>query len=556
MAVSRINGNDFERMLKAGLIRIQKYEPEINDLNVFPVPDGDTGTNMRLTLQHGILSASSSSHLGDYLKDIKKGTLLGARGNSGVILSQFFSGISNYLVDKESATSTDLFEALVCAYKTAYSSVIKPVEGTVLTVARLGIENVRPNLSSVGDSVDSLLSDYIREMEIVLQETPDMLPILKESGVIDSGGCGFVCIFKGMLNGLMNRDQDFEIESSIQHKNSVDDNSSASQFDNFNRTSVFQEGYCTEFILQLMDGSSYNQDFQIDSFIEKIKEYGSSIVAFQEDSRVKVHIHTLKPYRIIELAQEYGEFVTFKMDNMQIQKNEHEAHIKNKEPKISQKDLAIIAVANGGGIKDLFQSFNCDIILDGGSTMNTSAREFVDAYKKLNADHIVVLPNSKNVMFAAKQAIEISHSTNVSILDCETMMEGYYALALSQLETNDFEEHFALMKESAESVDVISLAYVSRQYNQNGMECEKGDCIAIYKNDLVAGGKDIKSVITQAIKKIPEIDSKDSCMIATGANASPEMTEELENAIEELLPDLEINVVPGGQDVYLFMIGF
>ena len=556
MAVSKINGNDFERMLKAALARLKKHEPEINDMNVFPVPDGDTGTNMRLTLQNGILTAAPNSDLGEYLKGIKKGMLLGARGNSGVILSQFFSGISNYLLGKTEASSEDIFEALVCAYKTAYNSVINPVEGTVLTVARLGIENLRPMLSSFEGAVDSLLSEYIREMNVILQDTPQMLPVLKESGVIDSGGCGYVYMVQGMLNGLLNSDQNFDIDLSASHYAEKGNPSATLDLDSFNRTSVFQEGYCTEFILQLLDGPDYSQDFELESFREKLKDLGSSIVAFQEDSRVKVHIHTLKPHRVIEFAQRYGEFVTFKMDNMQIQKNEHEIHINSKKAEKKHKAVAVIAVVNGDGIRDLFQSFDCDVILDGGSTMNTSAQEFVDAYKSLDADHIVVLPNSKNVMFAAKQAMEISKITNVSILDCETMLEGYYALAIGQIGTEDFDERLAQMKEGAESVDVISLAPASKPYNQNGISCEKGDCIALYKGDLISVGKDIKSTISQAIKNVPGLDSKDSCIIATGMNATDDMTEELENTIQELLPDVVISVVPGGQSVHTFMIGF
>lgn len=556
MAVSSINGNDFERMLKAGLHKLQKHEAEVNDMNVFPVPDGDTGTNMRLTLQNGIVTASSSSNLGEYLKGIKKGMLLGARGNSGVILSQFFTGISNSLSGKESAASQDLLEALTSAYQTAYKSVINPVEGTMLTVARLAAENIRPRLESFKDSVDTLLSQYIHESDLALQETPEMLPVLKESGLIDSGGCGYLYIFQGMLYGLLNPDVDFELDFSPTHYRHAGNIPSPLDTESFTSKSVFQEGYCTEFILQLMDASSYSHDFEIDAFKEKLKEYGTSIVAFQEDSRVKVHIHTLKPYRVIEFAQRYGEFVTFKMDNMQIQKNEHDFHLKNKMPKGEHKALAIIAVVNGEGIRELFQSFNCDVIIDGGSTMNTSAQEFIEAFKTLDADNIVVLPNSKNVTLAAKQAIEISKRTNVSILECDSMMEGYYALALSQLETKTFGERFDLMKEGAASVDVISLAPASKAYNQNGIACQKGDFIALYKGDLVAGSKDLKDALIQSAKKIPEIEEKSSCLIATGMNASDEMTEEVEAAIQELLPDVEISVVPGGQEVYTFMIGF
>lgn len=552
MAVARINGKDFERMLKAGLIKIRNHESEINDMNVFPVPDGDTGTNLRLTLQNGILTTPSNENLGEFLGGIKKGMLLGARGNSGVILSQFFTGIADSLKNKSAAGAEDLFESFVAAYKTAYGSVVNPVEGTVLTVARLGIENIRENLPSFSGSIDSMLSAYIAEMKNVLMTTPELLPVLKESGVLDSGGAGYIYILRGILEGLLGCDSDFDISNLSASAKLPAQNLDT---DRFTRDSVFEEGYCTEFILQLMGGSQYDQSFNLDLFIENLKAFGNSIVAFRTDDRVKVHIHTMKPYMVVELAQRYGEFVTFKMENMQIQKDGHEFRMKKIDAERKHKKIAVVAVVNGEGIRGLYESFGCDIILDGGSTMNTSSQEFVDAFNQLDADNIIVLPNSKNIFFAAKQAIEISGRKNISILECSDQIEGYYALAMGQVCIDDFDERLSLMREGASGVDVLSITFASKPYSQNNVSCEKGDCIAFLNGSLVASSTDLCTTLSSAVKNISDLDSKYSCMIAAGKHADEKMTELVQKCLENILPDVEINVVQGGQDVMHFMIG-
>lgn len=555
MNIQNINGNDFERMLKSGLLKIRKHEREINDMNVFPVSDGDTGTNMRLTLQNSISTAPSNTDLGEYLKGIKKGALLGARGNSGVILSQFFTGIADFLKDKKTAGCGDVFDSLVSAYETAYGSVINPVEGTVLTVARMGAEKIRGNLPSYAGSIDAMLSDYVSVMKEVLLETPEMLPVLKESGVLDSGGCGWIQIVRGMLKGLLGKTEDFESVFTDDGMNSKNLPQPVDT-DSFTEDSEFNEGYCTEFILQLMSASGYDHDFSMKDFIENLKPLGNSIVAFQDDSRIKVHIHTMKPYKVLELAQRYGEFVTFKMDNMQIQKNEHEFHMNVKKQMNVHKKIAVIAVVNGEGMHTLYESFGCDIIIEGGSTMNTSSKEFVDAFNSLDADHIIVLPNSRNIFFAARQAVEISGKTNVSILESEGQIEGYYALAMGQVETDDFSERLRLMNEGMLGADVISLTFASKPCSQDSVSCKKDDCIAFYKGKLVAASDDIKTTLESAMKKISGMSGKYACMIAVGKNASDEMVEEVSGTISGLFPDLETNVIHGGQDIMHFMIGF
>ncbi len=556
MDIEKIDGVDFERMLKAGLKNIHSHEIEVNDMNVFPVPDGDTGTNLRMTLQNGVANSKSNSKLGEYLANIKKGMLLGARGNSGVILSQFFSGFATVLENVDSADSSLLVKAFVASYKSAYKSVINPVEGTVLTVAREGAEKLLSRIESL-KNINDVFDLYISQMSDSLLKTPDLLPVLKESGVFDSGACGYIYIIKGMLKGLLNEEIDdknpMEDLDRIDKKNNPDSNILDSS--KFNRDSKFEDGYCTEFILQLLTNEKYDQNFSIDDFIDKLKSLGESLEAFQTDDRVKVHIHTLRPSLVIEYAQRYGEFVVFKMENMQIQHNEHDFQILKNSKKIPHKKQAVIAVVNGEGLKDLYSSFDCDIILDGGATMNTSAQEFVDAFDQVDAEKIVVLPNNKNIFLAAKQAVELSGKNNIEIIESENPVEGYYALAMSQVDAST-ENQIEIMKTGIENVDVLSVTFASKSYAQENTRCEKDDFIVLLNGKLVAGGKDFCRTISSAIRSLPDYKSKENCMIVVGKNVDDELTENLICSIGELLPEIEINAVEGGQEIFQFMIGF
>ncbi len=548
MSFKEIDGIAFERMLRAGYKTILSHEKEVNDMNVFPVPDGDTGSNIRMTLQNGIEKSSSCENLGLYLKEIKKGILLGARGNSGVIFSQLFTGIADYLEPYDSIGPAQLVQAFVEAYRTAYESVINPVEGTILTVAREGAEKISDEINGLS-TVAEVLESYISEMKKSLLRTPELLPVLKESGVLDSGATGYIYVVEGMLMGLRNEDTGNESlpETGMLNSLPVCDTSS------FNRYSKFEDGYCTEFILQLMEDGRHEQNFDLNSFIEKLKGLGESIVAFMVDDRVKVHIHTLKPYLVIELAQRYGEFVTFKMDNMQIQHNEHDSIVQKKNP--VHKKIAMVAVVNGEGLKDLYSSFGCDVIIDGGATMNASSQEFVEALDQLDADRIIILPNNKNIFFAAKQAVEISGAKNVEILESQNPVEGYYALAMGQVDS-DYGDPVELMKKGIEESEVLSVTVASKDYSQNDVKCSKGDFIALLKGDLVSSGKVLEEVVSSAIKCVPDYDSKELCMVVTGQDATDDMTENLLATVEECLPDIEINTVEGGQKIFYYMIGF
>lgn len=377
MSVTSLNGSILEKMLKSGLKNIQKHEKEINDMNVFPVPDGDTGSNMRMTLQNGIFSAESTKDLGTYLKLVKKGMLLGARGNSGVILSQIFAGMSKSLERDSIVNIREFIDALECAYQTAYKSVINPVEGTILTVAREGFEYVK-NYSKI-NSFEELFQVYISKMRRTLLWTPELLPVLKESGVLDSGAAGYIYIFEGLYKGLCNEEIEFDNENIISQPNlSI----VPLKNDKFTADSKFEDGYCTEFLLQLLNDENYNHHFDLKDFIEHLEKMGDSLVVLQDEDRVKVHIHTKKPSPIISFAQNFGEFVTFKMENMQLQHNQHIFDMNEITKKVIRKPFWVIAVVNGEGISNLYKNLGCDVVIEGGPTMNTSTQEFLTDSKK------------------------------------------------------------------------------------------------------------------------------------------------------------------------------
>lgn len=546
MAIRRINGLHLEQMLQNGLANLQNHEEEINRLNVFPVPDGDTGTNMRLTLQHGLRLSHSSETVGTFLKSLSDGMLLGARGNSGVILSQFFKGFYTELARAALIGPGEMRNALIRGYRHAYQSVVQPVEGTILSVAREGIEHIRPQINR-NTTIDAILSMYIAEMRKTLALTPEMLYVLKEAGVVDSGAAGFILIFEGMLKCLYG-----ETVTAVSKAEDVPQiTQPVIDTDLFNEHSAFVDGYCMEFILQMLADDTYHHDFNREQFILQLQLLGNSIVAVRDESRVKVHIHTKKPAPIIELAQKYGEFLTFKLENMQVQHNEHDKLIES-APK---KPLSIVAVVNGDGMASLFRDLGCDRVIDGGTTMNTSSEEFVAAFTELNAEHIVVLPNNKNVIRAAKQAASLTGGDNITVLPTESYAEGYFAIAMDIPDSDDVEMRLSQMKNGIENVTTLSETTASRDYAFHEISCKKGDEIVLIDGAISCVSDDWKSAILDAIRIVDSIDDRETCIVFRGKDVPPECEDELAAAVSELFPLLEMEFVDGGQEIYHWVIG-
>lgn len=545
MKTRKINGTQFEKMVRNGLMNLRSRESEVNKLNVFPVPDGDTGTNMCATLQNGIDYAKSDEILAHYLKTLSAGMLLGARGNSGVILSQFFKGMQLELSRCVVAGIGELRNALIRGYRTAYSAVVKPVEGTILTVTREGIEHIRPQINR-NTAIEELLSMYIAEMKKTLAYTPELLPVLKESGVIDSGGQGFIYIVEGMLGYLYG-----DVLKSSQPVRAVAAPVPQVDFSLFNENSRFEDGYCMEFILQLLKSGSYIQLFDINRYIEDIGVYGNSLVVVRDGSRVKVHIHTHRPEKVIGLSRQYGEFLTFKLENMQLQHNEV---MQSERPRLPHKEVAMVAVVNGGGLKTLFEQLGCDVVICCEETMNASAQEFVDAFNRIDADEIVVFPNNKNVILAAEQAAKLHGGKNIHILPSRSIAEGYFAVAMD-LPENDTASRIRSMKSGLRDVVTLIETTATRDYSYHELTCRAGDEIVLSGGEIVSVSKSWLDGLLEALRLTPDIEDIETCVIFCGEGVTEDDRERLQERMEEEFPLLDAEFIDGGQKVYRFIIG-
>ena len=550
MKTKRINGLQFEELLRNGLNNLRIKEDEINRLNVFPVPDGDTGTNMRLTLEHGMELAGSTTEIGAYLKALSEGMLLGARGNSGVILSQIFRGVYQELSRAGSVSATDLKNAFIRGYRVAYSAVARPVEGTMLTVAREGAESLRTQIGR-NSFIEDFFSLYTAEMNKSLAHTPDMLPVLKEAGVVDSGGKGFILIVEGMLKALygetVKADAKKAAEETPEEKPAVTEL-------RFDENSVMEDGYCVEFILQLMNGKDYRQDFNEARFTETLESIGNSTVVVRSGSLVKVHVHVMKPSIVFRVAEKFGEFVTVKVENMQIQHNEHTEKLEQPKKDV-EKPLALVAVVNSEGTADLYRALGADIILEGGDTMNTSAEEFVKAFRRIEAEKIVVLPNNKNIIPAALQAAGMAEGQDIAVLPTGNIAEGYYALAADVPDSDDLEMRVESMRRGSEGLTTLSVTRSIRNCSMDGVLCREGDYIVLKKGEMTASAPDLKTAVLAGLAKVDDMDFRDALIVFLGKNADPDAADELEDWVTEVYPALEVSFLESRQPVYDFIFG-
>lgn len=550
MSTKRINGLIFEKMLKNGLAALAMEEEELNSLNVFPVADGDTGTNMRLTLENGLKVAKSHEELGAYLRGLSEGMLMGARGNSGVILSQIFRGFYICLSRTPIAGPGELRNALIQGYRTAYQAVNHPVEGTILTVAREGIEHIRPQISR-NSTADQIFSMYLAEMKKSLAYTPELLPELKEAGVIDSGAKGYIVLVEGMLKYLFGEKLKYEgpiVTSPTYAANNVD----MEAFKLFNENSLFIDGYCMEFILQLLKQGNYSQSFKIEEFIEDLNAFGTSIVAVQTDSRVKVHVHTLRPDKIIRSAREYGEFLTFKLENMQLQHNEH---IEKKAKAAPRKKISVIAVADNPKTAEILRSFGCDEVIDAKDAMNVSVGDLTEAFERHIADTIIVFPNNKNVIQTACQAGEMFKEADVRVMSSKSIPEGYFALAMDVQDSEDAEYRIRQMNMGMRDVVTVATTTATKEYSSEKVSCEAGDMITVVNGDVKAVSTDSIQVFLDGLSEVPDIEDMENCMILRGVNEVVFREEKLKKMIEERFPYLEVNFMESESKVYNWLAG-
>ena len=546
MARKFLNGKLFAKMFRGGVAYLRAHVKAVNDMNVFPVPDGDTGDNMMMTMEGGAkaLSRVDGESLDNVAKSLMDGMLLGARGNSGVILSQFFAGISKEFVGHEEVSVEDVGNALKKGIEQAYSSVSSPKEGTILTVARESVEYAVSRINE-DSTVESLFKDLVTEMDASLKRTPEILAVLKEAGVVDSGGAGLKYIAEGFLKILNGEDLETLEAAAPETSSSAPD----IDFTSFGPDSVMNYGYCTELLLQLMNAKTDPEAFDVDELKVFLATLGDSIVAYKTGTIVKLHVHTMQPYKVLEHCHQFGEFLTLKIENMSVQHNETVEKPKEKP----HKRYGVVAVANGDGIRDLYVTLGADEIVSGGQTMNPSAQNFLEVFEEMNVDHIIVFPNNSNIILAANQAAKIYEKAEVHVINSKNIGDCYAALSTLDLENENVEEIIESINDSMSEVETGFVTYAVRNTEMNGVKVREGDYISFCDKQMIASEPEI---IDSAMKLLEgmNVAERDIVNIFYGKSVSDELLEEYVEKIEEAYPDVEVQTLNGGQDVYRFVV--
>ena len=559
MKISKITENEFRKMIAVSSNRLNNNAEFINSLNVFPVPDGDTGTNMSLSFASGAkyVSESTSSSVGELSQALAKGLLMGARGNSGVILSQVFRGFSKNAAAKAELTPADLAEAIVAGVQTAYKAVMKPQEGTILTVARKAAEAATKTAKTSDDCVEVMKAAY-EAAEAALKTTPDLLPVLKEVGVVDSGGQGLTFVYQGFFDALSGnvRDEqeyhptpaDMDDMVSAEHHKSVQ-----SQLN----TEDIQYGYCTEIMVKLGAGRLVDEKFDYDTFRGYLSEIGNSLLVIADDEVVKVHVHTEQPGKVLSYGQKFGSLIKVKVDNMRLQ---HETILEqDKEAEEEQQaeinqiagDYGIIAVASGDGLAQLFHSVGVTQIIQGGQTMNPSTKDIVDAINATGKDKVIVLPNNKNIFLAAEQAADVADA-NVKVVHTRSITQGLSAMINFNKEA-DIDENVAAMEEALDDVISGQVTIAVRDTTIDGQEIKKDNYMGIVDGSIKVTDPDRKKATLEMVKAMLDDDSE-VITIIYGADADQAEAQAIADEIQSWDEDYEIEIHEGNQPVYPYLI--
>ena len=542
MSLKQINGIVFKQMVINGANNLANRSKYVDQLNVFPVPDGDTGTNMSMTMTAGAkeLVSLEEASIGKVAKVLSRGLLMGARGNSGVILSQLFRGFATGLEGKDEADIEDIAKALESGVKTAYKAVMKPIEGTILTVARESAEAAGAKYETVETIVD-LYDLVVNEMQISLNRTPELLPVLKEVGVVDSGGQGLLYIFEGFLKALKGETIVLEAQTEATGESAQTALSS----------DEVEFGYCTEFIIRLDEERT---PFKEDVFRGRLEKLGNSIVVVQDEDIVKVHVHTLTPGDALNLAQKHGEFVKLKIENMTEQHNEIIGqNAPQSEPaKREQAEYGIISVVAGEGIKHLYEEQGCHYVIEGGQTMNPSTEDFLKAIDELNAKNIIILPNNSNIIMAANQAAQVTEDVNVVVVPSKTIPQGYTALMMFN-EHASVEDNTEEMNQAITEVKSGQVTYAVRDTQMNGVDIKENDFIGILDKDIIVSVPERFESACALVDKMIDEDSE-IVTILYGEGVDEDEADELAEYIENKYDDVEVTIFDGQQPVYSYII--
>ena len=550
--MANITTSLFQEMVQAGATRLNKQAEYVNSLNVFPVPDGDTGTNMGMTIENGAKEVSdrSASTVGEAAGIFAKGLLMGARGNSGVITSQLFRGFSQSVKDKEELDGAALAAAFQSGVEVAYKAVMKPVEGTILTVSRGAAIGAKKKAESTNDAVE-VMRAALEGAKTALAKTPDMLPVLKEVGVVDSGGQGLVFIYEGFLSALTGEysaSEDFvatpanmsEMINAEHHKSVA----------GHVATEDIKFGYCTEIMVALKQGPTYVKDFDYDEFRNYLNNLGDSLLVVNDDEIVKVHVHTEDPGLVMQEGLKYGSLVKVKVDNM---RNQHEAQVEKEERQakpVEEKEYAIIAVVAGDGLADIFKAQGVDYIISGGQTMNPSTEDFVKAVEELNARNIIILPNNKNILMAAQSAAEVIDQP-AAVVETKTIPQGLTSL-LAFDESKSIEENYERMSAALGDVVSGSVTTAVRDTTIDGLEIHENDNLGMVDGKIVVSNPDMMETLEETFAHMLDEDSE-IVTIYVGEDGSEELANELAQALAEKYEDVEVEIHQGGQPVYPYL---
>ncbi len=536
--MDRIDANLYLNLVRGGAARLGLHRQEINDLNVFPIPDGDTGDNMYMTIQAGCNpSAGPSTRSGTGLtlpevaKAVSAGMLMGARGNSGVILSRMFAGLAKGLADVREADVKAFSRAMQVGVEESYHAVSEPVEGTILTVFREGVA-----AAAGSKDLDEYFDLLTSAMDLSLQHTPELLDVLKKAGVVDSGGAGLLYIAEGMRAALHGEAAEVleEAAPAAQH---VD-------LDAFTEDSVLEFGYCTEFLLRLQRSKVDLDTFDETVISDWLAQNGESLVFFRDGSIIKVHVHTHTPGEILNHCQQYGEFLTIKVENMTLQ--HHENHMDERFKK-GRKAFGVVAVASGAGLVDTFKELGADLVIEGGQTMNPPVKRFIDAFDALDAETVFVFPNNGNILLTARQAADIYDKADIRVIPTKTLGEGYYALANLDPEAGDADTIEATLTEAAGEV-VTGL--VSRAIRDSG-NVREGEYVGISGKEILASGPAPEEALL-ALAEAMDAGSRDVILVFAGAGGT--RSEKVREALEKQYPRAEVILQSGGQPVYEYIL--
>ncbi len=547
MADQVLDGQKFSKLISGGAANLRANAEIVNELNVFPIPDGDTGENMSLTICGGLrnLEGKEVGALGKAANLLADGMLMSARGNSGVILSQLFAGIAKSFAGKETATVNDLATALLAGVKSAYAAVINPTEGTILTVAREAANYAAARLGETS-TFQSFGNDYIAELKRSLDRTPELLQTLKDAGVIDSGGAGLYYIAEGVIRTANGEEpQKSELPQAP-----------AAELDlsKFGSDSVMEFGYCTEFLLRLQTAKVDLSTFSVDDLIAELQTMGDSIVCFRTDSIVKVHIHTMNPGRVLEHCQQYGEFLTLKIENMTLQHSETE--IRNRFPAEKngeEKDFALVTVAAGEGIRATFRELGADYVIDGGQGKNPATEDFIHAFDAVNARVIFVLPNNGNIVMAAKQAASLYEKSKVYVVESKNIGEGYAALTMLSYDSADAETIAADLHEAMQGVLTGMVTHSIRNATIDGVSITQGEYIGFTDKTMLSSGATNTETALALLEKL-NAGTHEFLIAIYGNEVTKEQKETFRAAFAGRYPSAELYEIEGGQEIYDFIL--